>query len=72
MNTKARITKVERARAVQKNKSMPRIFVYNEHKDTGRLDGVPMSCVEWDKIKKDNDVTLVIRRASKAIKDGNA
>lgn len=68
---KARITKAERAHKAKTNKGAVRFFVFTDGEDMGRLDGVPMSCADWDKIKKDSDVTLVIKYASEAIKDGN-
>jgi hypothetical protein len=70
MTNKQRIKQLE-TRKAQANNGMGRIFVYKEHEDTGRLDGVPMSCAEFEKIKTDNDTVLVIRYASEAIKDGD-
>ena len=71
MTSKQRIAKAERAHKAQSNNGAVRISVYNEHEDKGRLDGAPMSRAEFEKIKTDSDVVLVIRRASDAIKDGD-
>jgi hypothetical protein len=69
---KARIAKAERIHMAKANKGAVRIFIYNGGEDMGRLGGVPMSCAEWDKIKKVSDVTLVIKRASEVKdKDGD-
>jgi hypothetical protein len=65
MTIKTRLEKLESARP----KGAPRIAVCHEHADTVRVEGVEMSRAEWDKTAKDNDVLLVIRRASEAIKD---
>lgn len=71
MTTKQRIEKLEQAHAAQSDNGVKRVFVYEEGEDIGHLGGVPMSCAEWDKIKTDSDLTIIIQRASEAIKDGD-
>lgn len=61
MTTKARIAKAERLHKAQSNNGAKRVFIHYQHEDTGRLDGVQMSRAEWDKIKTDNDVDIVVQ-----------
>jgi hypothetical protein len=71
MANKNRLAQLEKARKAQADNGAVRIFVYRDHEDAGHCNGVQMSCAEWDKIKTDSDVTLVIRLASEAIRDGD-
>ena len=70
-NNKSRIAKAERLHKAKTGGSMGRVAVCYAHEGIVKVNGVQMDRGEWDKIKKDNDVMLVIRRASEAIKDGD-
>lgn len=70
-NNKSRIAKAERTHKAKAGSSVPRFYIYTEGKeDTGRLDNVPMSRTEFEKIKKGSDVEIVIQYASR-YKDGD-
>jgi hypothetical protein len=67
MTTKTRITKLEQA---QQTNDGGRIVIYREGAEMVKVDGVEMTRAEWDKIRTERDFEIVIRYASKAIKDG--
>lgn len=69
---KARIAKAERLHKAKTGGGMGRFAVCYAREGIVKVNGVQMDRGEWDKIKKDNDVMLVVRRASDAIKDGDA